>query len=475
MAAQFVAPSPANLGPLKPQVPAQIPPAAVTQALPVPYPDVAQSQPDATTNPANAAVPRGAMPPAPPQPAVPVPPPVAAPAAGPVQPTESARLAAQLGKLSAPPTTRESLLDAVAKFAPTLAAGAFGGLPAAAGAAQGVNTGLQEMQKEKDLQQQSLIQRVEAAQQHEQQNSQFGQTLTENKAKLAQEDTIANQLEAGRNARSNATITATDQRAKLLQDAENARQAALLKNNGPGARTPEGIAAAVSQAQMESTIPQRPQGTQQSVAGRDVPLPDAVAAQREEITRAGKTPPADQTAVQSVDDPNNPGHQMLVIVDKNKLTSTPVTGPATKTTASQSNATSKASADYDSAAKSYNALKSLAAQKTYIADQAMSDQYFNIIKPGSGARMNEANILRLLTPGPLADKLTVWAQKLSKGQPLDDNARNDMLAAAKAVLDSKAPSKGAAGKISVTAPDGSVHPFDTQAQADAFKKLAGIK
>lgn len=31
------------------------------------------------------------------------------------------------------------------------------------------------------------------------------------------------------------------------------------------------------------------------------------------------------------------------------------------------------------------------------------------------------------------------------------------------------------GKITVTAPDGSSHPFDTQAQADAFKKLAGIK
>lgn len=30
-------------------------------------------------------------------------------------------------------------------------------------------------------------------------------------------------------------------------------------------------------------------------------------------------------------------------------------------------------------------------------------------------------------------------------------------------------------KITVTAPDGSIHPFDTQAQADEFKKLAGIK
>lgn len=33
----------------------------------------------------------------------------------------------------------------------------------------------------------------------------------------------------------------------------------------------------------------------------------------------------------------------------------------------------------------------------------------------------------------------------------------------------------ASSEITVTAPDGSVHPFDTQAQADTFKKLAGIK
>lgn len=34
---------------------------------------------------------------------------------------------------------------------------------------------------------------------------------------------------------------------------------------------------------------------------------------------------------------------------------------------------------------------------------------------------------------------------------------------------------GGSGKINVTAPDGSVHPFDTQAQADNFKKIAGIR
>jgi hypothetical protein len=40
---------------------------------------------------------------------------------------------------------------------------------------------------------------------------------------------------------------------------------------------------------------------------------------------------------------------------------------------------------------------------------------------------------------------------------------------------SGAGTSGATGNISVTAPDGSTHAFDTQAQADAFKKLAGIK
>ena len=34
---------------------------------------------------------------------------------------------------------------------------------------------------------------------------------------------------------------------------------------------------------------------------------------------------------------------------------------------------------------------------------------------------------------------------------------------------------GTGGNILVTAPDGSVHPFDTPEQANAFKKLAGIK
>lgn len=110
-----------------------------------------------------------------------------------------------------------------------------------------------------------------------------------------------------------------------------------------------------------------------------------------------------------------------------------------RATAAENAAKAKTKANYDESVKSYTAMVGLARQGTYASDQAMADQFFNIIKPGSGARMNEASVARLLTPGPLADKLTVWAQKLGKGQPLDPAARQDMLSAAEVVMHSKQP------------------------------------
>ncbi len=121
-----------------------------------------------------------------PSPVAPPIPPPAALAAAPA-PTESTQLAAQLAKLNAPPTTKETLLDAVAKFAPTAISAAFGGLPAAAGAAQGVNAGLTQMQGEKDRQSQSLLAQVEAARGREQQAGEFGQTLQEKRDAMQQQ------------------------------------------------------------------------------------------------------------------------------------------------------------------------------------------------------------------------------------------------------------------------------------------------
>jgi hypothetical protein len=55
------------------------------------------------------------------------------------------------------------------------------------------------------------------------------------------------------------------------------------------------------------------------------------------------------------------------------------------------------------------------------------------------------------------------------------STRSQIVAADKAARQKLSDMETAGGSIQVKAPDGSVHAFDSQAQADAFKKLAGIK
>jgi hypothetical protein len=85
----------------------------------------------------------------------------------------------------------------------------------------------------------------------------------------------------------------------------------------------------------------------------------------------------------------------------------------------------------------------------------------------------------------LATKLGTYDQRYHQQAP-DDKTWSPVLPQAQAVLQKYGVTVGASGmavggtggtsgKIIVTAPDGSTHPFDTQAQADKFKKLAGIQ
>lgn len=361
----------------------------------------------------------------------PVQPPAALQAPAPqAQPSESSQLSAQLNKLNQPPSLKESIAKAGLAFAPTAIAGLVGGLPAAAGAAQGASAGLAAEDARQDQEKKSLLQQVEAARQREQQAGEFGQTLGFKREELGAENT--------RNAN---TIAAENQRAAGVQSGEDRRLQTTI-NNRPKPNidplSPEGLSAAVQRMREESQIPNR-STPRQPVPGVDSPLSETVEQQRIRIAKESKTEPQDQTAVQSVDDPDHPGRQMLVIVDKNKLTSTPVQGPSSKTTASQQNSTAKDKQAYEEAAKSVKAMQDLAKRRTYIADQAMGDQFFNVVKPGSGARMNEAQIERFMTPGPMKDRMVVWAQRLKQGQPFDDNARQAMIDAATDVLNSKRP------------------------------------
>jgi hypothetical protein len=168
----------------------------------------------------------------------------------------------------------------------------------------------------------------------------------------------------------------------------------------------------------------------------------------------------DQTTVTVIDDPNHPGQQMPVVVNKGNATGQVVTlsggVQATKTPGAQIAADVKEAEDYKTSANSLSAMKTLASQKTYEADQAMGDQFFNVVKPGTGARMNGTQIDRFMTAGPLKEKMKVWAQKLDQGQPLTDAARKEMLDAAAAVVISKKP------KATAPTPAGNVIHYDAQ-------------
>ena len=106
------------------------------------------------------------------------------------------------------------------------------------------------------------------------------------------------------------------------------------------------------------------------------------------------------------------------------------------------------------------------------------------IKDRTGAAMTDAEAQRLqpFIPGLRDDKDTV-VKKLSKLKEQVGAINNDVREiygegqgySPMPDAGQQSASQNSGGGITVTAPDGSPHKFSTQAEADAFKKLAGIK
>lgn len=137
------------------------------------------------------------------------------------------------------------------------------------------------------------------------------------------------------------------------------------------------------------------------VPGRDIPLPADVAAQRGDM--AGTT----------------------------------TTARAQATAAAPPKPDAKAISAASSARTAYQALENLAKNKTSASDQAMVTQFFDIIRPGSGARMNEAEISRLISVGALPERAKVWSQKAGNREIFTDAIRGEILQAAKSIVDAK--------------------------------------
>ncbi len=135
------------------------------------------------------------------------------------------------------------------------------------------------------------------------------------------------------------------------------------------------------------------------------------------------------------DDPNNPGKQGAY--EYNQDTGSIKPKDLQRTPTATSTAIAKEGMDAKQSWQSVHALEGLAKQDKYISDVAMADQFFNVIKPGTGARMNKDYINMLMTPGPLTNKMTVWAEKLKGGQRLTAEDRQYMIDAARTVAETK--------------------------------------
>ncbi len=110
--------------------------------------------------------------------------------------------------------------------------------------------------------------------------------------------------------------------------------------------------------------------------------------------------------------------------------------------------------DFVIATKALRSLEGLSKNGDYASDQAMGDAFFNIIKPGSGARMNQTQINNIMEPGPLKDKMLVWVQKLDQGQPMTPDSRAALVRAARIAVESKRPIPRAGNTAAPAAPAG---------------------
>jgi hypothetical protein len=163
------------------------------------------------------------------------------------------------------------------------------------------------------------------------------------------------------------------------------------------------------------------------------------------------------TVIQPGTDEN--GNPVLYAVSKSQHQATPVTqkgngAPLQTADAGKANVKNDAknAEDFETSQNSLAAMEGLMKRGTYASDQALGDQFFNIVKPGSGARMNQQQIERFMTPGPLKDKMIAWAQKLDQGQPLTPEARQDLYESAKVVVQSKQPKPRGAALAPAAAP-----------------------
>jgi len=121
-------------------------------------------------------------------------------------------------------------------------------------------------------------------------------------------------------------------------------------------------------------------------------------------------------------------------------------------------------------------------ERNYVTAVAAAHENVQALRKSAGGTATDSSVAKLdaLIPGastPDIDylkrqtgQIRATAERLGKGATV---ATGGLKVRGQGIT--APPTSGNTGKITVTAPDGSVHPFATQQQANTFKKLAGIK
>lgn len=111
-------------------------------------------------------------------------------------------------------------------------------------------------------------------------------------------------------------------------------------------------------------------------------------------------------------------------------------------------------------------------------DEALLEAFFEVAKPSSGFRMSQPQIDMLMNARSWMESAKGKAYHAETGAWFPPKQREQIVDAMEARAASKAPAApkgGATGQpILVKAPNGKTYPFKTQAEANAFKKSAGI-
>ena len=116
-------------------------------------------------------------------------------------------------------------------------------------------------------------------------------------------------------------------------------------------------------------------------------------------------------------------------------------------------------------------------QFTGPSDEALQEKFFEVTKPTTGFRMNDSVIKQLNNSRNMMGSAEVAGRRAIGGSVWFSNKqRQDIVDTMNAVAKAKGINiAGPANQIIVHDPNGNPHPFATQAEADQFKKLAGIQ